>query len=158
MCDDVNGQMAILGRFARRIRDLLGTSEPREGTVGFTRRQPRCSLPAMREFHLADGAAVDAALDADRFLIFKNSDRCAISRDAFSQYEAFASGHPQLLHGWVDVVGQRALSNRIAEMTGVTHRSPQAIWIVDGRVAWHASHFDITEDALARAVNPDAAE
>lgn len=109
----------------------------------------------MQEFHLSDEAAVDAALDSDRFLIFKNSDRCAISRDAFANYAAFASTHPRVDHGWVDVVGQRALARRIAETTGVTHRSPQALWIVGGRVAWHASHFDITEDALARAVGPD---
>ena len=38
-------------------------------------------------------------------------------------------------------------------VTGVRHESPQALWIVAGRVAWHASHFDITVAALAAAVD-----
>lgn len=111
----------------------------------------------MRAFHLSDEAAVNAALEADRFLIFKHSNRCAISTGAFAAYTAFASAHPDVPHGWVDVVGQRPLSNRIEQVTGVAHGSPQAIWIVDGRAAWHASHFDITENALARAVGPGPA-
>ena len=106
----------------------------------------------MRASNLSDGASVDAALQSDRFLIFKHSHRCSISHEAFSEYQAFAAAHPDVPHGWVDVVAQRSLSNRIAQATGVGHRSPQAIWIVDGRAVWDASHFDITEGALARAV------
>lgn len=106
----------------------------------------------MRNFQLPDEASVDAALRSDRFLFFKHSHRCSISHLAFGEYEAFAADHSEVPHGWVDVVGQRALSNRIAEVTGVTHGSPQAIWIVAGRAVWSASHFDITERALAEAV------
>lgn len=106
----------------------------------------------MQDFHLSDKAAVDAALRADRFLIFKHSHRCSVSHRAFAEYTAFAAAHSGVAHGWVDVVRQRELSNRIEQMTGVAHGSPQAIWIVAGRAGWHASHFDITRQALAGSV------
>ena len=45
--------------------------------------------------------------------------------------------------------GNRSL--RVARITGVEHQSPQALWIENGRVVWHASHWDITPEALAEA-------
>jgi bacillithiol system protein YtxJ len=106
----------------------------------------------MQPFQLPDEAAVNEALASDRFLIFKHSERCGVSRHAFAEYRAFAEAHPDTPHGWIDVVGQRPLSKLIERLTGVRHGSPQAIWVVAGRVGWHASHFDITEDALAGLV------
>jgi bacillithiol system protein YtxJ len=44
------------------------------------------------------------------------------------------------------------LSKRVAERTGVAHESPQALWIRKGRVGWHASHLDVTVEALTRAL------
>ena len=43
-----------------------------------------------------------------------------------------------------------------AAQTGVTHASPQALWFRDGRVAWHASHGEITGASLAAAVGVPA--
>jgi bacillithiol system protein YtxJ len=33
----------------------------------------------------------------------------------------------------------------------VTHESPQALWIQDGAVIWHASHGAITQASLKEA-------
>ena len=48
----------------------------------------------MAPVQLEDAEAVDVALEAPRFLLFKHSHRCGISRHAFSEYTAFAASHP----------------------------------------------------------------
>ena len=98
----------------------------------------------------ADGD-VEGALAAPRFLLFKRSLVCPVSDAAFSEYEAFAAAHPDVPTAWIDVIGSRPLARRIAEATGVRHESPQALWLRDGRVAWHASHGAITRNSLADA-------
>ena len=97
---------------------------------------------------------LEAALRAPRFLLFKHSLICPTSTRAFGEYEAFMRAHPDIPTGWIDVIGQRPWSQDVAARTGVTHQSPQALWLVDGAVAWHASHFDITRDRLAEACLP----
>jgi bacillithiol system protein YtxJ len=98
-------------------------------------------------------AAVDAALAAPRFLVFKHSLICPTSDSAFAEYEAFVAAHPDVPTAWIDVIGERAWSRHVAATTGVTHQSPQALVVVDGRVAWHASHGGITRRALAAAMS-----
>ena len=95
--------------------------------------------------------ALDVALRADVFLLFKHSSGCGISRRAFGEYEAFVGNH-EIPTGWIDVVAHRELSLAVAEQTGVAHQSPQALVLKKGEVAWHASHFDITRDALTQAL------
>ncbi|MEE8105133.1 MAG: bacillithiol system redox-active protein YtxJ [Planctomycetota bacterium] len=100
---------------------------------------------------ILDRASLDAALGAERFLLFKHSGRCSISSRAFAEYEAYVSEHTGVPTGWIDVVNRRELSHTAAQQTGVEHKSPQAIWIVDGVAVWNASHFDITQASLAEA-------
>lgn len=80
--------------------------------------------------------------------IFKHSDRCPISKRAEQVVDRFETDLPM---EQVTVQEDRALSDRIAEETGVEHETPQVILVHDGDVVWHASHEDITEDALRRA-------
>lgn len=86
-----------------------------------------------------------------RLLLFKHSPTCPISAAALAEFEAWraAAGDPPT--ALVDVVHQRPVSQAIAAECGVRHESPQAILFVAGRVAWHASHWDITRGALATA-------
>jgi len=100
---------------------------------------------------LPDRAAVEAAFAADRFLLFKHSRTCPISAAAFKTYEAFCAAHPDVPTGWLDVRAQRAEAQWVAERTGVTHASPQALLLRAGAVAWHANHWNIDADALAKA-------
>lgn len=102
---------------------------------------------------LLDRAGLETALGAERFLLIKHSGRCSISSRAFAEYEAYVSEQPELATGWIDVVHRRELSQIAAQITGVTHKSPQAIWIVDGVAVWNASHFEITRASLAEAAD-----
>ena len=99
-----------------------------------------------------DKGALDAALSAELFLLFKHSRRCGVSTHVFGAYEAFCAAHPEVPAGWIDVVIQRDWSDAVAQRTGVTHSSPQALLIRDGAVVWDASHAAITEDSLEAAL------
>lgn len=101
---------------------------------------------------IQDDAALDAALAAERFLLFKHSTRCPISARAFAEYQAFVEAHPDVATGWVDVIRERGLSLAVAERTGVEHASPQALLLEAGRAVWTASHGSITRSTLAAQV------
>ena len=96
--------------------------------------------------------ALEAALSSDRFLLFKHSKVCPVSSRAFAAYVQFASENPDVPTGWIDVIGQRPWSQKVAGDTGITHQSPQALYISGGKVVWDESHLAITADALADAV------
>ena len=104
----------------------------------------------MQQFQ--DREEVEQALAAPRFLLFKHSLICPVSDRAFSQYRAFLETHTDTPTAWLDVIGQRPLSQWVAERTGVEHASPQALLLRAGEAVWNASHGGITRDALASAV------
>jgi bacillithiol system protein YtxJ len=80
-------------------------------------------------------------------ILFKHSTTCPISASAYrqmSQVEADVS--------LVVVQRARDVSNEIEARTGIRHESPQAIVLRNGEAVWTASHFDITSDAVEKAV------
>lgn len=80
-------------------------------------------------------------------IVFKHSTTCPISASAYRQMSQ-VEGDVSL------VVVQRArdVSNEIEARTGVRHESPQAIVLRNGEAVWNASHFNITSDAVEKAV------
>ncbi len=89
-------------------------------------------------------------------LVFKHSTACEISAavfDAFRRYAARGDTPPSRV---VHVIEDRALSDAIADHTGVAHESPQLIAIENGRPVWHASHWSIDMDALEKRLREPA--
>ncbi len=84
-------------------------------------------------------------------LLLKHSTTCPISAAARRAVVHFTEKVPEAACREVLVIEQRPLSRWIAEETGVTHESPQVLLFVDGKVSWHASHWDITLPALQAA-------
>ena len=79
--------------------------------------------------------------------MFKHSNSCPISfgvRDSLS-------GCTAVLHEIV-VQTERNLSNRLAEVTGVVHESPQALVLFNGKVIYSASHYDISGEDIEGAI------
>jgi bacillithiol system protein YtxJ len=77
-------------------------------------------------------------------LIFKHSTRCSISSMAKNRLENewdIEEGKVETIY--LDLLNHRDLSNKIAEITGVIHQSPQAILIRNGAVVYHNSHNGI---------------
>jgi len=101
---------------------------------------------------LLDEQDLAGAFGAGSFLLFKHSTGCPTSVIAFERYERWLADHPDVCTGWIEVVRQRPLARAVAERTGLRHETPQAIWLVDGRAGWNASHGAITEASLERAL------
>lgn len=101
---------------------------------------------------LTSRADAEAVLKADRAIVYKHSTRCPISAAAYDEVQKFALANPDAPLYLVDVISNRDVSRYVAEETGVQHHSPQAILLEDGKVRWHASHFDITDAVLQREI------
>ena len=86
-------------------------------------------------------------------LFFKHSTACPISVRAYHEFQQYleseASQHAQ--HALIIVQTARQASQRLAELTGVRHESPQAILVRNGQAVWHASHFELKKHTLAAA-------
>lgn len=99
---------------------------------------------------LHDEADLDRAVASGATVLYKHSDRCFMCRRSLRHVERFAEERPEVAVYIVDVIGQRALSARIAERLDVPHESPQAILIRDGTLVWSGSHLGVTTGALAK--------
>ncbi|MDT7603344.1 MAG: hypothetical protein QOF61_1341 [Acidobacteriota bacterium] len=112
------------------------------------------SQQAVEFVPVEDATALDqlfARSTAAPIVLLKHSTTCPISSRAYRQMSKLdrdAVGEVAL----VIVQTARAVSDEIARRTGIRHESPQAFILRGGKVVWHASHFDITSDAVERAV------
>jgi bacillithiol system protein YtxJ len=82
--------------------------------------------------------------------VLKHSTACSVSRIALKEYTSFASRADQAEYRQVLVRENRALSDLIAEETGIKHESPQVILFYRGKPAWICTHRSITTDSLGR--------
>lgn len=93
-----------------------------------------------------------ALKENEQFILLKHSLTCPISQAAYEEYEAYANSQGETNLFYLAVQEARPLSNHIAETFHVKHESPQAILFKKEDVVWHASHWKITNDSLAKAV------
>jgi bacillithiol system protein YtxJ len=85
-------------------------------------------------------------------ILFKHSTTCPISAGAYEEFMRYVKG--ENVKPWALVIVQEArpVSNEIAERFGVKHESPQVLYVKDGNVVWHASHWNITEKELEKKI------
>ena len=85
--------------------------------------------------------------------IFKHSTLCSISSAAKHQLE---TGWNEVENAadlfYLDLLAYRSVSDAIAQQFNVQHQSPQVILLNHGKVIWHASHGNITLQALQQAI------
>lgn len=102
---------------------------------------------------LRDKTELDEVLKSPTAILYKHSPRCGICTAARLEVSVFADSHPEIPVYQVDVLSQRPLSNAIAERLAIRHKSPQAIVLRDGEVAWHGAHFRVSAQALEKATS-----
>lgn len=85
-------------------------------------------------------------------VIFKHSTQCPISAAAYEEVVKFEKENHAPIY-LIRVIEERSVSNYFASTYGVKHQSPQAIVLRDGKVHWHASHWNITAYALKGALS-----
>jgi bacillithiol system protein YtxJ len=82
-------------------------------------------------------------------VFFKHSTACPVSWVAHSQMKRFHQQNPAVPVYMVPVIQQRKASDRIAEITGIRHESPQVIVLREGKVVHSGSHGAITDKRLS---------
>jgi bacillithiol system protein YtxJ len=108
-------------------------------------------MSGIRDLRTAE--ELDEVLSLPRALLIKKSPACGISRRACIELDTFlAETDCKVPVFCIDVLAFRNLSRTLADKTGISHESPQAFYLENGKVVWNASHFDITADALRGAV------
>ena len=97
-------------------------------------------------------AALDARLARPgAWWLLKHSRTCPVSAAGRTEFEAFLAAHPGEDAALVVVQDHRPVSDHAAKALGVTHQTPQAILVVGGKAAWHASHDGISRESLEEA-------
>jgi len=86
-------------------------------------------------------------------LLFKHSTSCNISTTAKARLERKwkDTDNATVKPVYLDLLNYRAISQKIAELTGVRHESPQAIVLKDGKATYNASHSGIYYDDILAA-------
>jgi bacillithiol system protein YtxJ len=84
--------------------------------------------------------------------VLKHSTTCPISQAAYEEYEKFTVEHNEIPAYVVIIQDARPVSNHIAEKYQVKHESPQALLFSKKEVAWHASHWKITNELLTETL------
>ncbi len=86
--------------------------------------------------------AVAASKDS-KVVIFKHSTRCSISASVLNKFEKQIGEEYKLY--FLDLIAHRDISAAIAEKFNVVHQSPQALFLENGEVTQHDSHYSILE-------------
>lgn len=93
-----------------------------------------------------DDDGVDRMLGLPVAVLYKHSPSCGASRWAMTEMERVADERPATPIFVVDVIRQRPLARRLADMLGVTHASPQVLLLEQGRAVWDGAHSNVRAD------------
>lgn len=97
------------------------------------------------------GGAGEAFAASQRIpvFIFKHSTACGVSSRALAEFRAFLASAPEGFGYYqVDVLEARSASDRIEELSGVRHESPQVLLLWESKCVWDADHGAIRAAAL----------
>lgn len=80
-------------------------------------------------------------------VIFKHSTRCSVSSVALNRLQK-AGFSEQIDFYYLDLIANRNISNKIAELFKIQHESPQILLIKDGKCIYDESHLGISMDEI----------
>ncbi|HEU4510403.1 MAG TPA: bacillithiol system redox-active protein YtxJ [Pyrinomonadaceae bacterium] len=105
-------------------------------------------------FRIADRTTLDNLMTDSKqrpVLVFKHSNACSISARAYREMQKL-EGDVNIL----EVQTAREISRELADLTGVRHETPQVIVLRNGKAVWNASHFDVTANDVAKALEANS--
>jgi bacillithiol system protein YtxJ len=107
-------------------------------------------MAAIKELHSIE--ELDAFLSAPgKRLLFKHSTICPISSTAYEEFQSFLNSR-EVPAAVILVREDRPVSNEVAERFAIKHESPQIFLLEEQTVKWHTSHWKITKEAIAQAM------
>ena len=100
----------------------------------------------MHWIHLTDEEQLKQIINKSQLkpqVIFKHSTRCSISAVALQRMQKTAQPSDIDFY-FLDLLANRPLSNKVAEVFKVHHESPQILLIRDGQCVYDESHLGIS--------------
>jgi bacillithiol system protein YtxJ len=91
----------------------------------------------------------DEVMQGEPAVLFKHNTTCPISARAHHEMERLQEQNPDARIYFVDIHGQRAVSDHVEQATGIRHESPQALVVGGGKVAFDSSGFAISAEEVA---------
>lgn len=86
-------------------------------------------------------------------LVFKHSNRCALSALVADRLESAADELAKVTKlSMVNVIEDRAVSDKIAELYSVYHQSPQTLLLINGECVLEQSHWDVLPEEIISLV------
>jgi monothiol bacilliredoxin len=82
---------------------------------------------------------------------------CHKTQETFAHVEKHLEPRDDLPLGIIRVVENRPASNHVANLTGITHESPQLIFFRDGKAVFDRDNWDITDEAVAEGLEAQLA-
>jgi monothiol bacilliredoxin len=101
---------------------------------------------------LATAEAVDAFLAAHPDSAVFKAGTCHKTQETFGRVQAHLETSEDLPLGVIRVMEARAASNRLTEVTGIAHESPQIVLFREGKPVFERNNWSITGEAVAEAL------
>ena len=118
-------------------------------------KTPQNSLPWITINSTEQLAEVFNNLGDTPILLFKHSIRCSISSMVLSGFERNWTGNVNCELYFIDLITNRDVSNKIAELTGIHHQSPQAIVLKNKNVIYDATHTSIDAGRIEKIISKE---
>lgn len=88
-----------------------------------------------------------------QIILFKHSTTCPTSSRAWREVQNFIKeSSDEVLVGMIKVFESRPVSSQATEELGLKHQSPQVLFVRERQVLWHASHQEVTQAKLMKAL------
>jgi bacillithiol system protein YtxJ len=101
---------------------------------------------------LTSAQQVDEFLKTNPQSVVFKAGTCHKTQETFAQVQPLLEARPDLPVAIIRVVEARAASNRMAELSGVRHQSPQFLLFSSGRAVFDRDNWEITGPAVADAL------
>lgn len=95
---------------------------------------------------------VDAFLKANPNCALFKVGMCHKTQETFRHVEAQLGPREDIALGMIRVIESRPASNHVAQITGITHESPQLILFKGGRPVFDRDNWDITAEDIQTAL------
>lgn len=87
-------------------------------------------------------------------VILKHSTRCNISSMVKSRLESkWKPDTESIVPVYLDLISYRDISNKLAQISGVRHESPQVLIFSNGKIVYNASHTSIDASTIEQQIS-----
>lgn len=110
-------------------------------------------LPLIAEQQLMDVNLLSEQSAVKAVVLFKHSTRCGTSSMALGRLErSWKLSEKEVPTYFLDLLNHREISNKIADVYGIPHQSPQILVIKNGKCIYASSHSDISVPDIEAAI------